>query len=108
MKRKNKQDKKIVTRINEKGKTVTGLGVLLFVMTMVGLILGGVWYQAEFVKQPELPDVPICCDSGDGDKCHPLTGPGQTLNFTSPTSITFTQYKGVPAQYGLLKSNTTI
>ncbi|HSW96318.1 MAG TPA: hypothetical protein VLF89_00680 [Candidatus Saccharimonadales bacterium] len=91
----------------KQGKSTAELPILLAVIGFSVILGGGLFagynpkYSAPVVRG-------LCCDTGNGDQCVPQKGANQTLTFTSPTSLTFTSYKGVPEQYDLLKSNIHI
>ena len=70
----------------------------LYVMAILGILLlfgvllvGGATPEIKKLKNPAAPGNPyLCCDSGDGDACHPITENQITYNGDA---------------YGLLKSN---
>lgn len=89
------------------GKSTAELPILLAIVGFSAILAGG--FLAGYNPKYTAPVTKgLCCDSGNGDQCVPQTGPNQTLTFTSPTSLNFPQYKGVPEQYDLLKSNIRI
>lgn len=77
--------------------------ILIVIIGFCILLVGGLLsnYKPGIPPPGGPPGGGLCCDSGDGPNCHPLTGPGQVFTFKNV-------YTGVPTQYGLLKSNITM
>jgi len=75
--------------------------ILLVIIGFCLLLVGGLLsnYKPGIPPAGGPPGGGICCDSGDGDNCHPLTDSGHVLTYN---------YRGSPMQYGLLKSNITM
>ncbi len=79
--------------------------MMLFIIT-TGMLLAGGLASNYKPGTPVIPDATtmgggVCCDSGDGNNCHPI------VDATHP-AITYTSTKFGSQQYGLLKSNVTL
>ncbi len=94
---------KRIYQFDQQGSSsIEGL-ILIAVVIFSIFIAGGLFFTNVFMKAPLPNPLAVCCDNAD---CSPIKT--KTITFSSPTSLTYPQYKNVPVQYDLLKSNSSI